>query len=134
MIRFCTIHDLDWMMNIAEESYPFKINIEGLRNWFTPVFDNPNVIIVRGEHAAAMAYISTPAWRFDEKDCELEYLCSRKSRFGAVELLRILRFINQLRKDKGCARFYINSRLEDLGPFAKRLGATLAGKGYVIEG
>lgn len=133
MIRLCTSEDIDWMMAIAEESYPFKINVDGLRKWFIPRLGNPNMIVARGEHSAAMAYIHIPPWRFDESDCELEYLCSRKSRFGAIELLKTLRFINSLRKERGCARFYINSRLADLEPIARRLGGRLAGKGYVIE-
>lgn len=133
MIRLCTSEDLDWMMSIAEEAYPFKINVDGLRKWFIPRFNNPNVIIVKGDHSAAMAYIHIPPWRFEEKDCELEYLCSRRTRFGAVELLEVVRYINLLRKEAGCARFYINSRLKDLGPIASRLGGVLAGKGYVIE-
>lgn len=132
MIRICTIEDSEWLIDLAVECYS-QFDVEStFPEWLTPMWGRSDVVIVRGEESAALAYISHPFWQKDF-DCELQFICSKKTRFGAIELLHCVKYINELRKNAGCARLYINSRLADLEPIALRVGAKLAGKSYVLE-
>ena len=50
-----------------------------------------------------------------------------------MEVLKLLEKLDELRKSKGIGPFHFNSRLADLEPFAKRMGARLNGKMFILE-
>lgn len=132
MIRSCTKEDNEWLIDLAIECYSQFDVKSTFPRWLETMWGRSDVLVIRGEETAALAYISRPFWQKDT-DCELQFICCKKTRFGAVELLHIVKHINSLRKSLGCARFYINSRLADLEPLAQRLGAKPAGKSWVLE-
>lgn len=130
MIRRATFSDVPWLLSLALDCYR-DFDAMRARKWLEDNMENPKLIVLMGEASAAIAGICTPFWR-NESDCEIEFIASRRTRFGAGEIMKILKEIDDLRKSKGCARLYFNSRLADIGPFAKRMGATLAGTSYVL--
>ena len=132
MTWVATTDDIDWLLTLAKDCYP-RFDVDSSEKWLRAYCGKPGIIIVRGDHSAGLAVTHAPFWLGGEKECELQFVCSRQTRFGAVELLANLRHINELRKQQGCARMFINSRLADLEPFAKKLGARLIGKSYVLE-
>src|SRR6202000_2879245 len=95
MIRLCTKDDIDWLLNLAVECYP-EFDVESSRKWLESIEGRKDIAIVRGEESAAMAYTTRPFWQKD-LDCELQFICCRKNKFGAVELLHIVKYINDLR-------------------------------------
>lgn len=131
MIRIAVSDDIPWILETAIAAYP-PFNVEEAGKWTVFNINNPKLIFVRGEVSFAVAMEQSIFW-LPEKYCELQFLASRKARAGATELLNILKYINGLRKERGCGKMYLNSRLADLEPFAKRLGGRLIGKSYVLE-
>ena len=133
MMRVCTTDDIDWLVATAVKCYPdFVDSKQEFIEWLNKIIDNPAMVIVRGEHSAAFSVISHPFFR-KTPDCELMMLFSQTSTIGANEPLRLLKYTNDLRQQRGCGKFYLNSRLADIEPFALRLGAKPAGKSYVLE-
>ena len=132
MIRLCTKDDIPWLMDIAVESYP-KFDVDSSTKWLIVNIGNPVVFIARGEQCAGLAFINTLFYQPKNPTFEVEFIVSRKTMFGAAEVLQLITFLNDLRKSKGYDRLYLNSRLADLSPFVKKLGGKEAGRSWIIE-
>lgn len=137
IIRQCTADDIPWLLALSELAYRKTdygdFNATAAKGWLVKYIDNPRVLCVRGKETAALAQVNPVFWKPEEKTCELQFLASTGTKNAAFELLKILEFINELRKKSGCATFWINSRIADLEPLAKRLGARLIAKSYLVE-
>lgn len=132
MIRLCTASDIDDLINLAVECYP-KFNVESSLSWLKARISNPDIFIAKGDSCGGMAFINRTFYFPESTTFELEFICCRKTVFGAGECLKLIAFFNALRKERGYDKLYINSRLADLEPFIKRLGGKTGGKTWILE-
>lgn len=130
MIRLCTKEDIEWLMEIAIDCYP-EFNVQSSRAWLEKNIENPDVFVARGDECAALAYISRTFYA--PAQFEVDFIVSRKTRFGAKEVLDLLAFLNSMRKAKQFNKTWINSRLADLWPFVRKLGGRVGGTSWVVE-
>ena len=131
MIRICTKKDLSWLLQLAIDCYP-PFDTNRALKWLESIESRDDIIVVRGEHSAALAFTEKTFWDEHPK-CVIQFICSRKATFGAVEVLAVIKYINNLRKKAGCAKLRFSSSHTDLDILARRLKAKPAGKSYVME-
>ena len=132
-IRPCDKSDIEELLKLAIDCYP-KFDVESSRLWLTKNIENPDVFVAIGKYCAGLAFIAKPFYQPSKANFELEFVCSRKTRFGAIESLNLVRFFNDLRRSKGYDRMWVNSRLADLEPLILRLGGKVGGKSWILEG
>lgn len=135
MIRDCTIDDVPWMGRLAAMRY---VGMEegyvpaAAEQWATRLIGQPDVIAVRGEHSAAMAFVVRPAWAPGTAYCDLGMIWSEPKQTPTFEPVRLLRAIDQRRRALGCSRFFLHSSFADLSPLARRIGAVQLAPSFVV--
>lgn len=131
MIRPCVKEDFEWLIEIAVECYP-EFDIQSSRSWLQAALGNEGMFVVRGDESAALAMISKPFYML-YPIFTIQFVVSRKTRFGAGEVLNIIKYLNDLRKSKGYDKTWISSSLADLGPFIRKLGGKIGSTSWILE-
>lgn len=133
----CTSADVEWLAALGdarylgmEEGYEPK----AARNWLRQIIGHQDVLAVRGEASAAVAFIIRPSWAPGTRYCDLGMICAAPDNASVWEPLALLRALHARSKAAGCSRFYIHSSFANIGPLAKRLGGRALPASYVLEG
>ena len=132
MIRLCDASDIEDILQLAIQCYP-SFEVSDVREWFEKNIGNPDVFLIKGVNCCALCFISRPFYSAKSPTFELEFICGLDGRFGAPEIIKLISYCNDLRKEKGYDKMWINSRLTDLYPLVKRLGGRVGGQSWILE-
>lgn len=132
MIRLATKEDIPFVLDLSLECFP-GFDVEASRKWLESRIEVAGFFLVVGDGAAALAYVTTAFWEPNSPKFLIDFIACRKTRFGAANVLNILKFLNELRKEKKYDKTYVRAALADMTPFIKKLGGTLFSQTWVIE-
>lgn len=131
MIRLAKREDIPAIIELAKECFP-EFDTGSALEWLSARIDFPNFFIAIGDDAAALAYISAPFWEPNSPKFLIDFVACRRSRFGAANVLNVLKFLNDLRKSNGYDKTYVRAALADMDPFIKKLGGQIFSQTWVI--
>jgi len=122
--------DIPRILEIARARYP-SFDEDEAKAWGREKLGAHDHVGVISEHAFGIATITRFFWDQSRRGV-LIFLASEKS-YG-LEAYNILKFMIAWARDNECRDFHFSdSTGYDLGPFAHRLGAQLAGRSYILR-
>lgn len=131
MIRIATLEDLDWLLDLARERYPY-FEEDGARTWLTNVLTNQDVLCIRGEYGALVACAHVLMWNPKKPQVHMVFVVARPNR--AFEGYRMLEIMVQWARSLGASAHFGEETGIDLAPYARRLGAAMDRPSWRVEG
>lgn len=133
-VRFIGPADVQWFMDLGLRRYPRDWSPIGTEAWLRQrVLPNPaSHLAIRSDHAAVVVTITYQPWTPNKFEAIVSTTMAEP---GAVwELMPLLRASIEWAKRRRCVSWRIASETEyELGPLARRVGATDGKPYYMIE-
>lgn len=126
MIRPASNFDIAFLISVAEERYP-PFNRDAAIAWLMQALKQPETLVLRSDHGAAIATIAQPFWGGGSR-CHLLFLCVRRSpglsRASVHEGVGLMKAIDHWRQTRGAQSFHFSEDTgQDFRVLAKALGA-----------
>ena len=136
-VRPATVEDVPWLVETAATAYAGLVpgfDPAGAERWIRACLADPDTVVLRGEATAGFAQVVRCPWSPTHTEMDLIHLYGQADGALPWEACNVVAALDEVRKERGCARMYVGSIYADLEPIARRLGGRRLGSLYALEG
>lgn len=133
-MRRATIDDLDWMIDLAVKRFPKIVqDRDATESWLANALVNPSFCVLLDDHGFAIGVGGTTIFNKHYTVANIHTLVTEKGNH-IWEAIRMARHIKLWAEQHGAEELYLADSTDiDLGPIAKRIGATEITPRYVVK-